>query len=142
MDESNIIICENCYEENESTRTTCKNCGAKLYHNNNESYADTQSKSTNNNTKNYQRKQEYIDSSNSSNRVASKFTLVVTIVKFIGYIGAIIVAIVMMSIDEDMIGLGILIGIAVAIATWFSTLFFEAIAEGLNLLQDIKNKLK
>ena len=27
----NVIICENCYEENEATRTTCKNCGAKLY---------------------------------------------------------------------------------------------------------------
>lgn len=31
MDENNIIICENCYEENEKTRTTCKKCGVKLY---------------------------------------------------------------------------------------------------------------
>lgn len=30
MEENNIIICENCYEENEATRTICKNCGAKL----------------------------------------------------------------------------------------------------------------
>ncbi len=31
MEKNDIIICENCYEENESSRTTCKNCGAKLY---------------------------------------------------------------------------------------------------------------
>lgn len=31
--ENNVIICENCYEENEGTRKTCKNCGAKLYKN-------------------------------------------------------------------------------------------------------------
>lgn len=33
--ENNIIVCENCYEENEATRKTCKNCGAKLYKNRN-----------------------------------------------------------------------------------------------------------
>lgn len=35
MDSSNdnVIICENCYEENEPTRKTCKNCGANLYKN-------------------------------------------------------------------------------------------------------------
>lgn len=36
MNENNIIICENCYEENEETRTNCRNCGAKLYNNNKE----------------------------------------------------------------------------------------------------------
>lgn len=30
----NVIICENCYEENEASRNTCKNCGSKLYKNN------------------------------------------------------------------------------------------------------------
>lgn len=34
MEENNVIICENCYEENEITRDTCKNCGEKLYKDN------------------------------------------------------------------------------------------------------------
>ena len=37
--------------------------------------------------------------------------------------------------------IGIIAGIVIAVAVWLSTLFLEAIAEGLNLLQDIKNKL-
>ena len=37
-------------------------------------------------------------------------------------------------------GLAINGGIFVAIATWLSTLFLEAIAEGLQLMEDIKNK--
>ena len=46
-----------------------------------------------------------------------------------------------MSIGDLWVLTGFLSGIAIAITTWFSTLLFEAIAEGLNLLQDIKNKL-
>ena len=82
---------------------------------------------------------EYINSSNSSNAVANKFILVVNIVKFIGYIAAIILGLIL--IGQGIILLGILGAIIIAIITWFSTLMFEAIAEGLNLLQDIKNKL-
>ena len=37
--------------------------------------------------------------------------------------------------------IGILSGLVLVALTWLSTLIFEAIAEGLNLLQDIKNKL-
>lgn len=141
MEESNIIICEKCYEENELTRNTCKKCGARLYKNNIEN--DTKGGSTKKKSipkkDNDVKEVEYIDSSNSSNTVAEKFILVVMITKFIGYIGAVILAIVFIGNGEP--GLGILAGIVIAIATWFSTLLFEAIAEGLNLLQDIKNKL-
>lgn len=141
MEESNIIICEKCYEENESTRNTCKKCGAKLYKNNAENNAKDGSTKKKSIPKkdNDVKEVEYIDSSNSSNTVAEKFILVVMITKFIGYIGAVILAIVFIGNGEP--GLGILAGIVIAIATWFSTLLFEAIAEGLNLLQDIKNKL-
>jgi hypothetical protein len=61
------------------------------------------------------------------------------IIKFIGYVGAVISAIILIGNGE--FGVGILAGLVIAIVTWFSTLLFEAIAEGLNLLQDIKNKL-
>lgn len=33
QNKNNTIICENCYEENEITRISCKKCGAKLYKN-------------------------------------------------------------------------------------------------------------
>lgn len=85
------------------------------------------------------KKVEPTNSSNCSNSVADKFLLVVLIVKFIGYIGAVITAIIFMV--NGGFGLGILSGVIIAISIWCSTLLFEAIAEGLNLLQDIKNKL-
>ena len=82
---------------------------------------------------------EYVNSSDSSNMVANKFTLIVVIIKVIGYIGAIVTLIAFLIHGE--IGQGFLFGIIIAVITWFSTLAFEAIAEILNLLQDIKNKL-
>lgn len=81
----------------------------------------------------------YTNASNSSNTVANKFTLVVTITKVIGYICAVIIGIVIIA--NISFWLGLLIGVSIAIAVWFSTLIFEAIAETLNLLQDIKNSL-
>ena len=44
MNDNEIIICANCYEENENTRTTCKKCGAKLYNNNAEKQATIEKK--------------------------------------------------------------------------------------------------
>ncbi|MCI8290894.1 MAG: hypothetical protein HFJ25_01365 [Clostridia bacterium] len=141
MEENNIIICEKCYEENEVARNTCKKCGAKLYKNNveNGTKEDFHKKKTTEQKETTAKEIEYIDSSNSSNTVADKFILVVMIIKFIGYVGAVISAIILIGNGE--FGVGILAGLVIAIVTWFSTLLFEAIAEGLNLLQDIKNKL-
>lgn len=73
------------------------------------------------------------------NKVANKFSLIVMITKCIGYFSAIIVLIAFIQMEE--IWSGLRWCIVICIATWFSTLIFEAIAEGLNLLQDIKNKL-
>jgi len=69
-----------------------------------------------------------------TNFVAKKFDLVILIIKGLGYSVAVIMAL-MNAFD-----LGIWIGIFVAIATWLSTLILEAVAEGLQLLEDIKNK--
>ena len=76
---------------------------------------------------------------NTFNPIAKKFNLVVMIVKVIGYFSAFISIIAFASIREFWWGL--LGSIVIVISTWLSTLLFEAIAEGLNLLQDIKNKL-
>lgn len=81
MEENNGIICENCYEENEITRNTCKNCGEKLYKNNieknikeniNEKTFDKVKE-----TSNY--KEKYYYTTQNNNKTA-------TALKFIGYL--------------------------------------------------------
>lgn len=129
----NVIICENCYEENEASRNTCKNCGSKLYKNNS---SKNEEQINNNYNEEYQQKQ-YSEKSY-TNKVASKFSLVVNIMKFLGY-GATIIGFIALFSNEE-IGFAFLCLICGGIATWLSTLFFEAISEGLQLLEDIKNK--
>lgn len=75
---------------------------------------------------------------NTFNPVAKKFNLVVMITKILGYFSAFIAMILFVSIKKFWWGLfGCVI---LCITTWFSTLIFEAIAEGLNLLQEIRDK--
>ncbi len=78
--------------------------------------------------------------SNSSNIVAQKFAMVVSVTKIIGYILAFIFGLVMLDVSGDNFFIAILSGGIFALFVWFSTLLYEAIAEVLNLLQDIKNK--
>ena len=96
MEENNIIICEKCYEENEGTRSTCKKCGAKLYKNvvekGTKEYSDRK-KITTEKKEPIIEENAYKDSSNSSNRIADKFVLVVTVSKVLGYLAAIILMI-------------------------------------------------
>lgn len=77
------------------------------------------------------------------NKIAGKFKLVATILKVLGYGGAILSAIAIMLVSEMKLE-GILAGIGVALLvsliTWFSCLTWEAIAEIIQLLEDIKNK--
>ena len=84
--------------------------------------------------------EQYINSSNSSNNVAQKFLLVVNIIKFLGYFVSIFCGIMLIINVNFWLGLGVCL--VIAIITWLSTLLFEAIAEALNLLQDIKNNIK
>jgi len=66
--------------------------------------------------------------------------MVVSIIKIIGYILAFIFGLVMLDASGDNFFIAILSGGIFALFVWFSTLLYEAIAEVLNLLQDIKNK--
>ena len=75
---------------------------------------------------------------NNCNPVAKKFNLVVMIIKIIGYFSAFISLIVFINLNVGWWGL--LSFIVIVISTWLSTLIFEAIAEGLNLLQEIRDK--
>lgn len=72
------------------------------------------------------------------NPVAKKINLVVMVIKVLGYLLAFILLIIFMSIEE--FGWGIVLFILQCIVTWLSTLILEAIAEGLNLLQEIRDK--
>lgn len=72
-----------------------------------------------------------------NNKVAKKFRLIIDIIQIIGYIisGLIFVA---ALLDLNLYCL--IYGVIVALSTWFSTLFLEAIAEIIELLDNIKNK--
>lgn len=77
------------------------------------------------------------------NKIANKFKLVVTLLKFLGYGGAIISALIIILASEmELAGIvvGLLVALVVSLITWFSCLSWEAIAEVLQLLEDIKNK--
>ncbi len=124
FDKDKLIICNNCKAINRGERF-CHNCGNDLLEN----------KAQNNNE---EKTIEYTDSSNSSNVVAQKFTIIVISTKVVGYILSIIVAIILMRVVK--FWLGLIVGLLIADITWLSTLLFEAIAEIINLLQDIKNK--
>ena len=120
MEDNNIIFCLYCYKANEQDRTTCINCGAPL-------------KKGNINHQNNK-----IKTSERTNKVALKFSVIVSIIKFVGYVASIISFITLLSLGET--GFAFICLICGTFLTLFSTLIFEAIAEGLQLLEDIKNK--
>lgn len=128
-----IIQCQNCGNDVSDKAKQCPHCQTVINDDNgienilNKVKIKTQ---TTNSTNNYN-KRIY-------NRVANKFNTVVFIVKFLGYFAGFIWLILLAQNDNFLMGLGVCIGIF--IITWFSTLIFEAIAEGLQLLEDIRNK--
>ena len=74
------------------------------------------------------------------NKVAAKFNIIISVIKILGYFGAFLCLIIGITKTSNYI-FGLWIGAIVSIITWLSTIFLEAIAEGLQLLEDIKNKL-
>lgn len=125
-----IIKCQNCNNDVSDKAKKCPHCGTTINDENgienilnNLKVKETTS---NNNRRTY-------------NKVATKFNAVVIIMKFLGY-GASIIGFfgIIKSLEET--GMAFLCLIGGIIATWLSTLIFEAIAEGLQLLQDIKDK--
>lgn len=121
MEDKNIIFCEKCYKANEPNRTICINCGATLKRDN----------------INYQNKK--INTQSITNSVSHKFSLLVGIMQIIGYLASFIAFVTFLTLEET--GFAFLSLICGTIVTWLSTLFFEAVAEGLQLLQDIKDKI-
>ena len=126
----NVIICENCYEENEASRNTCKNCGSKLY--------------KNNSSKNEEQKNSYNERYNTNisyteNNKMAKILRVVAIIEIVcGFIvGAILGDTFEIGYDYNW---GLCIGIIVAGV--INGIFILGFAEIIQLLQDIKSKIK
>ena len=119
-----LIKCKKCGTDNVITRSNCKNCGAILEKENINQNSNVDNK---------------VNTIVRTNKVASKFSLVVNIMKFLGY-GATIIGFIFLFSSEEQ-GFAFLSLICGAIVTWLSTLFFEAVAEGLQLLQDIKDEI-
>ena len=120
LEEKELIMCGNCYEKNETGRKYCKKCKNEL---------------------SYSKKVEYEDASNSSNVIAKKIEIFVMFVKVVACILAII-NLVILSSETGKFLIPLLVSVGIIAVAWISTLMLEAIAEGLNLLQDIKNKRK
>lgn len=127
-----IIKCQKCGNNVSNKAKQCPHCNSIINDTkgienilNNVRVITETSNATNNNKRIY-------------NKVATKFNFVVWIMKFIGYAGGIITWIALANLDNGL--MGFVICVVICIATWFSTLLFEAVAEGLQLLEDIKNK--
>lgn len=111
MEEENIVICEKCYEENELTRDTCKNCGAKLYKNNIEIKGITPTTSKVNNARdNKNISEDNIDEDTDEDTdedMRDEIYNVKTIVGITGVVGF-VVSIILPFISIELIGLSFL----------------------------------
>lgn len=124
--EDNIIICENCYEENEATRKTCKNCGAKLYKNRNSKTEKITENIVSEENDDYTENNSYVK----QNKVA----LVIKVIAVVGAVVGIIASCRMFeaSYTEDMAVIGI-------IASVIGGVFSYALGEIIQKLQNIEN---
>ena len=120
----NIIICENCYEENEITRRNCKNCGAKLYRNN-INIKNVQENDDNENensiTDNYYHNE-------------NKIALTIKVIAIISLILGILASLSLLTLNYS--GIIVIIGI---IASIISSVFIYALGEIIQKLQNIEN---
>lgn len=106
-------------------------------------YTKNENTEINKNTE-YTQQQEHqenksYDNSIITNKVALKFTTVSSIIQAIGYTIAILYGLWAM-VNVSFFN-GLIIGVIIGFTVFFSTLLYEAIAEIINLLQDIKNKM-
>lgn len=126
-----IIKCQNCGNDVSDKARQCPHCKATINDTNgieniiNNVRLRTETSDATNNKRKY-------------NKVATKFNFVVWIMKFLGYLSGIITWIALANLDNGL--MGFVICVVICVVTWFSTLLFEAISEGLQLLEDIKNK--
>lgn len=139
MEENNIIICENCYEENDSNRATCKNCGATLYDN-----IKNKSKTSSKNEKNQEKFNnqnenniEYVETY--SNSVAKSFKNWSKGVLIVGAIIMVIMIIVAIADGTGLLFIGAILEFGVFIGM---SLFLSAIAEIIQKLQNIEDNTR
>lgn len=126
-----IIKCQNCGNNVSNKAKQCPHCNSIINDTNviENIINDVKVRTETSNNTNTKRKY---------NKVANKFNIVVWIIKFLGYVGGIISWIIFANLNNGWTGF--VVCIITCILTWFSTLLFEAVAEGLQLLEDIKNK--
>lgn len=80
-----------------------------------------------------------VDKQQNNNRIAKKIFNIAIFIKVSGYFIAVLSLIILIQNEQFL--MGILVFLSVAIFVLLSTLFLDAVAEGLQLLQDIKNKI-
>lgn len=131
MNENNIIICENCYEENEETRTNCRNCGAKLYNNNKEKEEITKK------TVNVQRTQEKPIENDEFLVGTNKVALIIKIIAIVGAVAGIIYGCILSdsSYTEEL-------GIVYVVVSIISAVFVYALGEIIQKLQNIEDNTR
>lgn len=129
MEENNIIICEKCYEENEATRSTCKNCGAKLYKGNIEKGTSKNKEHKREMEKNVLEDEEYY----TTNNVASIIKGLAVSIAVIGIIASIILGISMENFFIALLG---------SIISILSVLLLYAVGEVIEILHDSRTNLE
>ena len=124
----NIIICENCYEENEATRKTCKNCGAKLYKNRNMKSETITENTESEENEDYTENNYYV----TQNKVA----LVIKVIAIVGAVIGVIASCSMFesSYTEDVAIIGI-------IGSLIGGVFIYALGEIIQKLQNIEDNI-
>lgn len=138
MDSSNdnVIICENCYEENEPTRKICKNCGAKLYRNRNmksneDKYNEYEYKS-NIEKEMFEAETTYVED--------NKIAVILRVVAIIEIIGGFILGVILGNTYEIVYDFNWGLFVGTVIAGFISGIFILGFAEVIQLLQDIKDR--
>lgn len=129
--DDNIIICENCYTENEGTKTYCKKCGSKLYNNNVENGISTDKEPEKEiNRNNYEEENSFFESKNN----------VALIIKVLSILGGIIgfgygCSLFDSSYTEEL-------GIVYIIVSIVSAIFVYALGEIIQKLQNIEDNTR
>lgn len=127
-----IVKCKNCGKDVSDKARECPHCQAIVNDTNELENVLYNFKEKRKNENNVNTRKIY-------NKVATKFNIVVYIIRIIGYFSGFVSLIILAQNNSFLLGL--VVCVITCIVTWLSTLFFVAIAEGLQLLQDIKEKL-
>lgn len=132
MNDNEIIICANCYEENENTRTTCKKCGAKLYNNNAEKQATIEKKEIKQDSNS---KEEYVEESYFTDK-----NIVALVIKVIAIVGATVGFIYGCTLFDSAYTEEL--GIIYIVVSIISAVFIYALGEIIQKLQNIEDNTR